>query len=190
MFTKLEISLTVVIACMITGGLIEYKMMKQKMIPVKAEVSQKFSDGGLMLATTPVIQITTTAAIPKGSKLISHSSVTLTKETTASNPKDNQKTTTTLPAIPETVDIVKEKNGNERVIVKAPGYSVNGSEEVLNKEVVIANPKHEIIPLVGIDLYQKKIVYGIQYKYKLSTHLSTSALILGSTIAVGVGVSW
>lgn len=89
------------------------------------------------------------------------------------------------------IDDIKEANGNDRIVVKAPGYEINGSEQVLSTEVVASEvPKHEITGLYGYDTFQHKQIYGIEYKQQLTQHISVTGLVIGRDIAGGIGVSW
>lgn len=170
-----------------------YLLEKKRVEIVKAEPEQKWNDGSTMLQTQPTLVVVAKTEVPKGDKVVNSSSITLTKETTPSNQPNNQTPTTTLPSIPpinEEITTVQEKSGQERIIIKAPGYQVNGSEEVMSKEIEVPTYKKEILPMYGYDFNKMKPVYGIQFLYHPLPNVGIGTGIIGQTFFVSAGIRW
>ena len=166
------------------------KIAPQQVIMVqKAEPQVIQQDHSIILATVPVKieKIKPTTIIPDQAIIQGTGTITL-------NPLINpQPETTLLPTSPIKLDlsVIKEKidktgNGEERVIVNAPGYNITGSLEVPETRKEIPDYKKQITALYGYDFNTKQKRYGLQYSYKMTGHVSVDAGVIGNIGFVGL----
>ena len=179
-----------------SGMWIGYRMARGKMIPTKPEPQVIQADHSTVLATVPVAVIQPTTQIPRGAKVLQSGTLVLSKSsggtgpTNGTGPKEGATPGASLPAIPKIdFSVVQEPDGADRIIAKADGYDVTGTDMVL-AEHPGPTLKRELLGLAGWDSYQHKAVYGAEALYHPWQHVTVGAGFIGQTGFVSSGVQF
>ena len=162
----------------------------------KAEPGENLANGAVLLPVVAQDEVKPTTPLPAGDRVRATGTVTLSpsKEVTVPTFGPSPKAES-LPGVPAlntkpielNYTLAEEPNGNERVIIQAPGWTVAGTEIEVPEPVI---PKKEIIPLVGYQFNTSQVRYGLMYRYQAFRHVSINAGLIGNIGFAGVGISW
>lgn len=207
--TKLEIGLIVGVGLLITGMGLEYHLLKTKKVPIQVQAQSQIiqKDKSVEAAINPVKNLTSIVQVPQKTKLKASGTITISpaaqEEKAKINGKDqktDEKTATNLQNTSQSSEksekldysIVKESDNVDRLTVKSEdGKNIVVSEDVeATQEIKKETSKREILGLYGYSISQHKQVFGTQFNYHLTEHLTVSTGFIGDTIFIGGGISW
>lgn len=210
--TKLEIGLIVGVGLLITGMGLEYHLLKTKKVPIQVQAQSQIiqKDKSVEAAINPVKNLTSIVQVPQKTKLKASGTITISPaaqeekaKISGKDQKTDEKTAMNLPNTSQSSEkseksekldysIVKESDNVDRLIVKSEdGKNIIVSEDVeATQEVKKENSKKEILGLYGYSISQHKQVFGTQFNYHLTEHLTVSTGFIGDTIFIGGGISW
>lgn len=192
---KIGVYLLVIILATVSGILLGMNYQKNYQIKLTELPEIVQIDHSVILKSIPVKKIAQPSMTIPANSVVTHSmALELFKlpeemdQTAGLNREINQ----TVDLKPQSIKInmaVITTDDRERVIISAPGYSIAGSDTILDIPKA-ARLKYTTSLIYGYDTIKKGQVYGLELQCRLSNRVSITAGVLGSTVYTAAGINF